>query len=84
MRYLVSYDLVKPGKDYSTLIAELKRLGANTVLRSQWVLRWNSTTAKKVANHVRKFMDSNDRVVVVQIDGTDWYTWNAINKIGDM
>ena len=84
MRYSISYDLVKPGKDYSTLIEELRRLGAKTVLKSQWVVRWNQTTAKAVGAHLRQFMDSNDRLIVVQIDGTDWCAWNAISKLNDV
>ena len=84
MRYVISYDLRKPGRDYDTLYEELKRFHAKRVLQSEWCLRHSDTTAAKLRDHFRKFMDSNDRILVVAIDGTGWAGHNLINKISKM
>jgi hypothetical protein len=36
--YLISYDLVAPGKEYPPLLDTLKRLGAVKVLYSEWLV----------------------------------------------
>ena len=84
MRYVISYDLRKPGRDYDSLHKELVRYGAKRVLQSEWCLRDSYTTAEDLRDHFRKFMDSNDRILVVAIDGTDWSGWKLINKISKM
>lgn len=61
MLYLISYDLIKPGKDYAALIDELKKLGAKRILLSQWVVRRGNTTAEALRDYFRSFIDSNDR-----------------------
>ena len=43
-RYLISYDLTAPGRNYEALFNELARLGAKRLLLSQWGLR-NPATA---------------------------------------
>ena len=83
MRYVVSYDLLKPGQDYSPLWAELRRLGGKRVLKSQWVMRRTNTSATGLRDHFRKFIDNNDRLLVVGIDDSDWSGWNLENKISE-
>ena len=80
MLYLISYDLMAPGKDYDGLYEALEGIGAKRVLRSVWVVRWSNTSAKQVRDWVKKHTDSDDRLLVGQIDA-DWATFNAINKI---
>ena len=36
--YLISYDLLKPGKNYDPLLDALTQQGAKRVLLSQWIL----------------------------------------------
>lgn len=68
--YFVSYDLVK-NKDYSKLINELKRLGALRMLESNWCLSRASTgEAKSLRDHFKKFIDTDDRLVVSEVN--DW------------
>lgn len=79
--YLVSYDLLKPGRDYETLYAELRRLGAKRVLKSQWVLR-NSASAYDLVVHLVKYIDSNDKLIVNEITtNTAWYNTEDITKV---
>jgi hypothetical protein len=39
MRYLISYDLRKPDRDYSPLYDELNSLGAKRIQESVWAVR---------------------------------------------
>ncbi len=59
MRYLISYDLDKPGQNYDKVIAALTAVGATRVLFSQWIVRWNNTTAASIRSYVWANMDSN-------------------------
>ena len=84
MRYVISYDLNEPGQDYERLFAALKDWGAKKVLYSQWCVRRNGTTAAKVSDHFWQYMDSNDRILVIAIDGTGWAGYRLMNKISAM
>src|SRR5215213_2400027 len=59
-RYLISYDLNAPGRNYEALFDELARLGAKRLLLSQWGLR-NAANAVAIRDHLWSFMDGNDR-----------------------
>lgn len=72
-KYLVSYDLDKPGQDYSKLISELERLGGIRILYSEWILR-NDASAEALRNHLRAFIDSNDMLLVVALTGEAAWT----------
>lgn len=73
--YLVSYDLIAPGRDYRPLIAAIQSLGGVRVLQSQWVIRV-SNTAAQVRDYLRTFMDDNDRILV-----NDFYEWASRNAL---
>ena len=72
-KYLVSYDLDKPGQDYHRLIKELERIGALKVLYSEWIYRTTSS-AKDVRDHLRQFIDGNDMLLVVGLTGEAAWT----------
>jgi hypothetical protein len=74
--FSVSYDLLKPGKDYSALINRLKLHGARRVLLSQWMLKSNMTAAQ-LRDDLKMFIDSNDRLLVINVNnGT--MAWNNL------
>jgi hypothetical protein len=76
-KYLISYDLDKPGQDYTDLIAALRKAGAIKVLYSQWGLETTST-AVQIRDYLRKFIDGNDRLLVVELSGEiAWYNMIA-------
>lgn len=79
--FFVTYDLLKPGKNYDQLYAALERLGAKRVLLSVWALRGNHTAAG-LRDSLKQHMDSNDRLLV--IESADWAAWNAMIKIADV
>ena len=80
MKYLVSFDLMTPGKNYENLTKALSDLGGKRVLYSQWILPRLNTTAAALRDHVRQFMDANDRVFVNTLDGTGWAGINLLVK----
>lgn len=67
MVYLVSYDLKKPDRNYDDLIKEIKSFGTWWhQTGSVWVIVTSKTTAE-VRDYLMRFIDSNDRLFVVQI-----------------
>ena len=84
MRYMISYDLIKPGRNYQALYDELEKFNAKRVLESQWVFRRVKITAAGRRDYFTKFIDSNDRILVVSIDSDDWAGRNLIYKISDI
>jgi hypothetical protein len=67
MRYLISYDLLTPGKDYKPLWEALHALGADRVLASQWTVNHSNTTPLALGNYCIKYMDANDRILVTEM-----------------
>jgi hypothetical protein len=72
-KYLISYDLDKPGQDYNRLIGELDRLGALRILYSEWILR-STSNAANIRDHLRAFIDGNDMLLVVALTGEAAWT----------
>ena len=68
MTYWVSYDLDKPGQDYTELIAAIRKLGGKRILLSDWLLK-SSYTAAQLRDHLSTFVDSNDRIFVAALTG---------------
>jgi hypothetical protein len=63
--FVVTYDLIN-GKDYKTLIDELKRLGGFKPALSVWFVDVTSQSSAELRNHLKNFVDPDDRVVVVE------------------
>jgi CRISPR/Cas system-associated endoribonuclease Cas2 len=64
--FTISYDLDTPGRDYQRLFARLLEHGAFRVQLSQWALA-TTWTAVQLRDDLMKYIDSNDRLLVVQI-----------------
>jgi hypothetical protein len=80
-RFLITYDLLRPGQNYEKLFPALQRIGAVRVLYSTWVVRGN-WSAKQLCDYVYQVVDANDRILVTEMG--DWAAWNAmadINKV---
>ncbi len=78
-KYVISYDLDSPGRDYPRIWKELSRLGAKRVLLSQWVMKSNNT-AGQLRDYFKDFIDSNHRLLVVSLED-DWASWKAMIDI---
>ena len=67
-KYMISYDLLKPGQNYEALWERLRELGARKILYSQWVLRTASMTALQIRDDLTRFVDANDRLLVTGLN----------------
>ncbi len=77
MKYIVSYDLDRPGQDYTNLINLLNHLGALHLQESVWIVESN-LTATALGNNLLSVMDRNDEIFVAGISGSTaaWKTSN--------
>ena len=75
--YSVSYDLNKEGQNYKDLIAEIKSFnGYCKVMDSYWFV-CSKDTATTLANRLKKHMDKNDTLLVMEVS-TNRHGW--LNK----
>ena len=63
--YTVTYDLIRR-KDYPKLWDEMKRLKAHRTCESYWLVAVTNT-AKELHDHLKAFVDSDDRVWVAEL-----------------
>lgn len=67
--YLIGYDLNRSGQDYTTLIQEIKKLGYWWhCLDSTFIVK-SASPAAAITEHLKKFIDSNDELLVVGLTG---------------
>lgn len=74
--YWISYDLDKPGQDYSDLINRLKELKASRILLSDWLLSHSGTTPEAIRNDLGRYLDNNDRIMVAELRNNA--AWNRV------
>ena len=84
MKYVVSYDLREPGRDYESLYAALNALDAKRLMQSEWCLRHNNTTAVELRDHFWQYMDNNDRLLVASLDNNNWAGRNLMFNPNDI
>jgi hypothetical protein len=68
MAKIVTYDLRSPGKDYSSLIAAIKRYTNCKITESCWLLS-TIDSCEAIRNYLQQYMDSNDRLFVGALTG---------------
>jgi hypothetical protein len=73
--YLISYDLDKPGQDYTDLINAIKQGGGRRGLYSEWFIATNSS-ARQIYDGLSPFIDRNDRLIVLKVSGEA--TWSNL------
>ncbi|WP_020208906.1 hypothetical protein [Gilvimarinus chinensis] len=65
--HCVSYDLNKPGQDYTALYEELKKSpGYWHYLDSTWLIS-TSETATELFQRIKPHIDNNDTVLVIKV-----------------
>lgn len=65
--YLISYDLRRPGKDYTQLHTHLKSYSDwAKPLESVWLIK-SSFSCEQLRNTVQTHMDGNDMILVVDV-----------------
>lgn len=70
--YFVCYDLIKD-KDYKKLTDELKSMGASPTLLSNWFLRLEDTSSSELRDHLKEYIDDDDRLLVVKARTWAWF-----------
>ena len=61
--------------EYERLWPALVALRGRRVLSSTWAVEANGP-ATALRDYLRQFVDLNDRVLVMELDSTDWAEWN--------
>jgi len=69
--YFLDYDLRKQ-RNYQALYDELARFGAVRMLESSWCFHVSNSTAAKVRDHFKLFIDTDDGLWVAAV--TEWAT----------
>lgn len=74
--YTINYDLRKPGKNYEDLYKAIKSYSDWIhPLESCWVISTSSSTVS-VRDHLQKYTDSNDRLLIIKSDG--FAAWSGL------
>jgi hypothetical protein len=73
---LVGYDLNAPRKDYKSLIGRLKKVGTTRwhCLDSTWLIK-TEQTPELLAKDLRRFMDRDDELLVIDVTRRGWYAY---------
>lgn len=72
-KFLITYDLRSPGKDYSKLINYIKSFNCVKVTESCWIIKSDGTSSK-VRDNLRLYIDVNDRLFVANlVSDCSWY-----------
>ena len=69
--FLISYDLKKPVRDYSTLYEGIKNQSGNWchVLESVWIITANNSNCTQIRDALSQYVDPNDQLLVVRLQG---------------
>jgi hypothetical protein len=84
--YFVSYDLMRPGQDYSRLHAEIKSLGLWYHLQESVFYINTSYTARECDEILARVLDANDRLMIADaryaiVRGVSQADIDAINRV---
>lgn len=79
--YFLSYDL-RNQRDYQSLYDELEEFKAVRILESLWCFKRINTTAGKLRDYFKKFIDSDDGLSVSEV--VNWGTFNAQKTPNDL
>ncbi|MBW3628758.1 MAG: hypothetical protein KY464_05605 [Gemmatimonadetes bacterium] len=77
MKLYITYDL-KPGNEYPRLVAALRAMGGCQPLQGGWVVDVQFTAAQ-VRDHLRKFIQEDDRLLILSLGGS----WASIGLSAD-
>jgi hypothetical protein len=77
---LVGYDLNRPGQDYDELIKFLKaQVPWWHALDSTWIVV-TPKTASELRDEIKRFIDANDEVLVMNVKGDAWASFGLSDK----
>lgn len=82
---LISYDLTYPenSEEYNRVINYIKSFGYwAKPHKSLWLIKTDKTTAQ-VRDEMRKYTDSNDKILVINITGAGWASYNLSDEVAE-
>ena len=83
--YLISYDLGLPEtyNDYKTLTQYIKSYSTwAKPLQSVWFIKTDKTISQ-VRDEIKTKVDSNDKVLVIDVTSKGWGTYNVSKEVTD-
>ena len=77
-RYIITYDLSAPGRNYDALYERIKAYGSWAhITESSWAIVTEATTAQ-VRDNLREVLDENDKLLVGPLGhGAEWCRLSA-------
>jgi hypothetical protein len=80
---LITYDLNRPGQDYSKLFEYLRGYGTWChPVDSTWLVR-TSKSAADVRTELKAYVDGNDDVLVINVTNDDWASYGLPQQVTD-
>jgi hypothetical protein len=79
--FLISYDLIKPEKDYPDLIKTLRNIGARRTLLSEWMIK-STMDVRDLFDRVwiGGNLGAKDKLIVIEVNA--WTATDNINMKG--
>lgn len=81
--YFVSYDLRK-SRDYDKIYDKLDEFNAVRIVESTWCFKRFNTSAGDLRDFFKSYIDSDDCVVVSEVDPSKWASYNAEGTPNDL
>ena len=70
--YIITYDLSRPGRNYSELYSRIKSYGSwAKITESSWAISTPST-AVSIRDHLTPALDANDKILVGALGSSAW------------
>jgi len=67
MKYLITYDLNRPGQDYEDLINAIKVYENIHVMQSVWFISTDEK-AEEIYQYFKNYLDKNDNIFICEIN----------------
>lgn len=82
--YSITYDLVGR-RDYEKIFRGIKEVSNNSYTKpteSQWIIK-SSKSAEGIVKYLEDFVDDNDILFVIPVDGQKWSALNLSDDVCD-
>lgn len=84
--YLISYDLGLPENhsSYIELASRIKSFHPNWArpVKSVWIVK-SDKNARQIRDQIKQGLDQNDKVIIVELKGSSWGTYNISKEVTD-
>ena len=80
----VSYDLIKPGQNYSAVIAAIKKQGSWAKIQYSFFYLDTEKSSEQVANEVWSVMDQNDSLTVIDATNNTAHWFNLKPEVSKL